>query len=232
MDDKAHYESCTWDEESHCADCELKETLGCRLDKKEFRFFMINQIPSLFLALFGLVLVGLAAGAWWPLIVTVAICVILWGLGLETRVLCSHCPYWTEASRTLHCWALTGSYKFWRYRPEPIGKGEKGILMSVFSFLLVFPICVEAYGIWFMSVSYQQFGLYALLGMIAVTVATILAVMQFSAVLRHDFCSRCVNLSCAMNTVPKAIADKYLEKNPVMKEAWDKSDYRLGQTGE
>lgn len=230
MSSKNPYDICTWNEESCCIDCGLQGKLGCRLDTGALRFFVLNQIPSLVVAFFGLVLVGLLTGGWWPMIAYAVGCVALWGLGIETRILCSHCPYWAEGGKTLHCWALTGSPKIWRYRPEPMNKLEKTILiLFFFPFLVFFPVLAEAYGIWFMSVDYAGFGLYALLGMIGVTLATLMAGLQFLYVLVYYFCSRCVNFSCPLNRVPKAMVDEYLKKNPVMKEAWERSGYELGK---
>ena len=108
-----------------------------------------------------------------------------------------------------------------------MNKLEKAILIMCFSFLVFFPVLIEAYGIWFMCVSYAEFGLYTLLGMIGITLATLMAGLQFLYILIHDFCSRCVNLSCPLNRVPKAIVDEYLERNPVMKGAWERSGYKL-----
>ena len=229
MSTRNPYNICTWNEESGCIECDLKGKLSCRLNTRDFTFFMLNQVPSLVMALFGLVLIGLLAGAWWPLIVYAVGCIALWGLGIETRILCSHCPYWAEDGKTLHCWALTGSPKVWRYRPEPMNKLEKTVLVFFFSFVVLFPVLAEAYGIWLMAASYAEFGLYALLGMIGVTIATLLAGLQFLYILMYYFCSRCVNFSCPLNRVPKSMVDEYLAKNPVMKEAWERTGYRLGE---
>jgi len=78
-------------------------------------------------------------------------------------------------------------------------------------------------------IDYAEFGLYALLGMIGVTVATLMAGLQFLYILRYYFCSKCVNFSCPLNRVPKPMVDEYLAKNAVMKEAWERSGYKLGQ---
>ena len=228
MSSENPYDICTWGEESACAGCGLQGKLGCRLDAGAFRFFIWNQVPSLVIAVFGLVLIGLLTGAWWALIAYVVVCIVLWGAGVETRLLCSHCPYWAEGGSTLHCWALPGSPKLWRYRPEPMSKLEKAILMLFFLFVLAFPVLVETYGIWFVSMSYSQFGLYALLGMVGITLATLMAELQFLYILVHDFCSRCVNFSCPANRVPKSMVDEYLRKNHVMREAWERSGYELG----
>jgi len=184
---------------------------------------VLKEIPLFIMAAFGMALVGVVTGAWWPLIVFAAVCIAFFGLGIETRILCSHCPYYAEEGRTLHCLALHGSPKLWRYRPEPMNRVEKTTLLSFFSFLLLFPVIVEAYGIWFISAHYGQSGLIALLGMIGITLANIMGVMQWILIMMYAFCSRCVNFSCPLNRVPKSTVDAYLEKNPVMKEAWMKS---------
>lgn len=220
MENKNAFVICTWNEESGCVGCELKGKLNCRWDIRALKFFLLNQIPCLVLAFFGTAVIGVMTGAWWPVIVYAIACVALWGLGIETRLLCSHCPYYAEESKTLHCLALHGSPKFWRYRPEPMNRFEKTILILFFLFLSVFPVAVEAYGIWFISANYSELGLIALLGMVGVTLATVMAFLQFIYIMIYDFCSRCVNFSCPLNRVPKAMVDAYLEKNPVMKEAW------------
>ena len=110
-----------------------------------------------------------------------------------------------------------------------MNKLEKTILVLFFSFVVLFPVLIEAYGIWLMSVSYAEFGLYALLGMIGVTVATLVAGLQFLYILMYHFCSKCVNFYCPLNRVPKSMVDEYLARNPVMKEAWERSGYELGE---
>ena len=191
MSNKNSYDICSWKDISNCSDCDLDNKLGCRHDPGETRYFILNQIPSLVIATFGFIFVALITGAWWPYILFAVACIALWGLGVETRVLCSHCPYWAEDSRTLHCWALPGSPKLWRYRPGPMNAVEKTILMLFFAFISIFPLAVEAYGIWFLAVNFSEFGLYTLLGMIGITIATILAGFQFYIVLSRHFCSNC-----------------------------------------
>ena len=110
-----------------------------------------------------------------------------------------------------------------------MNKLEKTTLAVFFSFLVLFPVLIEAYGIWLISVSYAEFGLYALLGMIGVTLATLMAGLQFLYILMYHFCSKCVNFSCPLNRAPKSIVDEYLQRNPVMKEAWGRTGYKLGE---
>ena len=229
MGNRNPYDICTWKQGAECSGCDLRFELGCRVDKRAFQFFAVSQTPNLVTAVFGLVLVGVITRTWWPLIVFGAACTVLWALGLETRVLCSHCPFWAEESKTLHCLALTGSPKIWRYRPGPLAAWEKTTFLAFLSFLLIFPPMVEGYAIWTLAVNSAVFGRLALLGMVGVTLATILTGAQFFYILKSRFCARCVNFSCPLNGVPRARVDAYLARNPVMREAWEATGYRLDE---
>ena len=39
-----------------------------------------------------------------------------------------------------------------------------------------------------------------------------------------QICTKCVNFSCPFNKVPKELIDAYLDKSPVMKNAWEKKE--------
>lgn len=179
------------------------------------------------MALFSLVYMGLLAGSWWALIIYVIVALVFFGLGLETRVLCSHCPYWTNDGKLLNCWAYPKTYKLWRYRPEPMNTFEKIILVSFFIFLAFFPVAMTSYGIWLIATLSSPINLFALLGIIGTTTGTLLAGIQFFYVLQFHFCSRCVNFSCPFNRVSAEIIKAYLDRNPVMKKAFEKSGYKL-----
>jgi hypothetical protein len=109
-----------------------------------------------------------------------------------------------------------------------MNKWEKSLIISFLLFIMAFPVAVEGYGIWYISINYTNFGLYSLLGIIGITLASVMTTLLFYYVLTSHFCSRCVNFSCPANSVPKRIVDIYLERNPVMKEAWEKSGYKTG----
>ena len=224
-DDGAH-RTCTWEDEADCVGCQIGANLNCRYDRRLARFFLWNQVPSLVLALFGTALTGYITGAWWPLIVFAVGCVVLWGLGIETRVLCSHCPFYAREGRTLRCYALDGWPKLWKYRPGPMSGVEKLIIVAFFAFLVAFPVAGETYGVWFIRAN--GLGGFAFWAMIGVAIATALAGLQFVYIMTRVYCASCVNFSCPLNTVPKAVVDDYLRKNPVMRAAWERSGYRLG----
>jgi hypothetical protein len=204
---------------------ELESHLNCSYDKRLARFFLWNQVPSLTLMLLGPALVGVITGTWWPLAVIAGGAVVLWGFGVETRLLCSHCPFYGAEGKTLRCLALDGFPKFWKYRPGPMSRLEKILLSSLVVFLLAAPLVTEGYGVWYLW-AYLS-GLPAILGMALVTLATALAEWQFAYVIRHDFCAHCINFSCPLNSVPKEIRDVYLKQHPALRQAWEQSGYQL-----
>ena len=217
--------ACTFRDESECEGCNLNSYLGCRYSKRDFWFFTLNQIPVTVMALFSLVFMGLLAGLWWALIVYVISALVFFGLGLETRILCSHCPYWTNDSKLLNCWAYPNTYKFWRYRPEPMNSIEKFLLVLFFAFFGFFPVAMTSYGIWLIATSPSLINLFSLLGIIGITVGTLLAAIQFFYILRFYFCSKCVNFSCPFNRVSTDKIKAYLQKNTVMKKAYETAGY-------
>jgi hypothetical protein len=52
--------------------------------------------------------------------------------------------------------------------------------------------------------------------------------VMFFWTLRKETCSRCVNFSCPLNAVPRELVDAYLERNPVMRQAWEESGWIIG----
>lgn len=217
--------SCTWQDESNCQGCSLKTELWCRYSRRDFWFFTLNQVPFLFMALASLVFVGLLSGSWWALILYVTMVVIFFGLGLETRILCSHCPYWANGEGKLNCWAYPNTPKFWKYRPGPMNAVEKGLLIFFFAFIVFFPVLMMLYGIWLLVVAPLQLQDLLLFGAAAISAGTLLTGLQFFYILQHYFCSKCVNFSCPLNRVKDDVVRAYLERNPVMKEAWERAGW-------
>ena len=217
---------CSWNSKNKCIDCKIEEQLNCRYDRKKWLFFIINQIPTRLFAIFGLIITGLLY-YWWPLIVFGSVVAFFTIFGIETRIVCTHCPFYSSNSKTLRCYALTGSRKIWKYRPGPMKIWEKIVISTHFLFLLLWPIGFEAYLVWKVAINYSFYGLYSLLGMIILLSATTLAGAQFSYILKVVFCSKCINFSCPMNNVSKTVVDDYLSKNEIMKEAWKKAGYKI-----
>lgn len=219
-DTKNPYNICTWIDSTVCNDCDLGSQLNYRYDKKFAKFFAWNQIPSIVLALFGITFVCLIIQNWWVLLIFVLTAFAFWGTGIETLVFCRHCPFYAENSKKLHCLALDGWPKLFKYNPKPMNKLEKGILLLFFVFLIIIPTFSEFYGLWYLYTHFAEFGIYVLVGMIGITIATILSILQIGYILVSQYCTKCINFSCLLNRTPKDVVEKYLQKNPVIKNAW------------
>lgn len=135
------------------------------------------------------------------------------GCPAKGRLMCRHCPYWAEVGSILRCHANYGVIKIWRYRPGPMSRMERlrfiiGALVWLgfpFPFLLV--------------------GREYLLALIGVSAAISGVIM-----LSRSVCSRCIDFSCPMNTIPKELVDTYLRRNPQIRIAWESVGYRLDRS--
>jgi len=229
MNDKNPHHICTWDENADCVQCGLGAQLACKWDGKILRAFWATFLPPLALFLVGIIMVGLISGAWWPLAAYVIYFVLMLGV-FEIRFLCSHCPYYAEEGKILHCLANHGSFKFWKYHPEPMNRFER--FMMVFLVATVFgivPLVIEGYGVAFLAANRAVYGMLLLWAMVGIMAASVVASVSSLIILRTFYCASCVNFSCPLNTVPKATVDAYLRRNPVMRAAWEAAGWQLGE---
>jgi len=97
---------------------------------------------------------------WWPIIVYGALAVFFIIGGIEIRVVCTHCPYYSSESKILRCYGMTGSLKIWKYHPEPMRFWEKAVEALYFILMLCWPVSFEAYLIWLVVSNYNVYGLY------------------------------------------------------------------------
>jgi hypothetical protein len=219
---------CTWNEQADCQNCSLQEKLACKWDKKILSGFHGIAWPPLLIIIFGIVVVSILTKLWWLLPAYLIYFFLMFGI-LEIRFLCSHCPYYAEEGKILHCLANHGSFKFWSYRPGPLNKLEK--FMMVFLIITIFfliPLIILGYGIAYLALDYTQYGLISLLGLCGIAGAIVVTSISFVITLKTFFCPSCVNFSCPLNSVPKAIIDAYLTKNDVMKKAWEEAGWQIG----
>ena len=196
---------CTWQPASKCEGCETQGKLMCRLDGKDMLEFFMIVLP------FGVVTIGgtLRAGYGWALWLWLAYSLFFFFVW-EAFVLCRHCPFWAEPGKMLRCHANYGVLKIWKHEPGPMSRAEKAQFIIGALIWMGFPFP-------FMLIGHQY--LLALVG-----AATALSGIF---VLRVSVCSRCVNFSCPMNTVPKQLVDTYLRRNPQMEAAWEASGYHF-----
>lgn len=170
--------------------------------------------------MFGMMVVGLLAGAWWPLITYIIYFLAVFNV-VGIRFLCTHRPYYAEESKTLHCLGNHSSPKLWRYHPEPMNKLERFamIFLVIAVIFFILPLLVLGYGIGYIALNYHKYGLISLLGLVGITVAILLSSITFVSILKIFFRSTCVNFSCPLYTVPKYIVDEYIRINDVMRRA-------------
>jgi hypothetical protein len=216
---------CTLDSDADCGNCANQSRLHCKWDARKLLGFFAISFPYCILAFLGLALAGVVTGAWWPLIAYAVY--FLFFFALPVPLICRHCPFYAEDSFILHCLANNGLPKLFGYRPGPIGGMEKLVIGICLFIFLTFPFAVQCYSVWCIAYSYDAFGEAALLGAAGIALGTLLGAITFITALKFFFCPCCVNFSCPLNSVPKAVVDEYLGRNPVMREAWEKSGYKM-----
>ena len=198
---------CTWQDVSGCADCPIGDTLSCRFNWGDLLYFLAGFLPPAIAVVAGM----MRGGFGWHLVGWVGFMMFFFFVW-EARVLCSHCPYWSEDGRVLHCLANYGVIKIWRYHPEPMSASEKAQFLVGAGIMVLYPFPFLIIG------GQYLLALIALAGMVS-----------FGFSLKKHVCARCVNLSCPANGVPKEIAEAYLMRNLVMHRAWEESGYQLSQ---
>lgn len=216
-DDQPGKTPCTWRPVDECAGCGLDGRLLCRWDRG---VLVSLQAPAFsFMALSALTLVfrGLSGGGWWPLIAYAAFCLLFFGF-FEIRILCSHCPYYAERSRVLHCLLNHGAIKFFRYRPSPMRTWEKAALLACFAVFAFYPLVFAGLLIVRAAVGAAVLGLW---GAITAATSVTLSLVCFYITLRVHACRCCVNLSCPLNRVPPEVRAAFLERNPELRAVWE-----------
>jgi hypothetical protein len=216
---------CTWNDQAVCQNCNIQGDLSCRWDKRLLIGFHGIAWQPVLTAIIGMLVVGFLTGMWWLLYSYAIYFLIMFGV-FEIRFLCSHCPYYAEEGKILHCLANHGSYKFWSYHPEPMNKFEKFMMyFLIVTTFFVFPLSVMGYGIGYLAVNYSAYGLISLLGLIGIAAANLTTAISFALTLKTFYCSNCVNFSCPLNSVPEQVINEYLKINPYMRRAWEKSGW-------
>ena len=83
----------------------------------------------------------------------------------------------------------------------------------------LFPFVGSVWGIVYFALNFEE-NLFSGVAIVITTILFLIVAGYFSKVLLGYACKNCTNFSCSMNKVPKEIIEKFLEKNPKMKEAW------------
>lgn len=209
MDEQANnpYDICTWRPVSECEGCPLGERLKCRFRRGDLLHFMAMFGGFVFPVVIGVI----GGGYGWWLLGWFAFWMLFFQIW-EIRILCSHCPYYAEEGHTLHCIANYGSLKLWKYHPEPMSKSEKAQLFVGFAILVGYPFPLLLLGRQWAFAFLAAWGAFL-----------------FFWTLHKYTCSRCVNFSCPLNSVPKEVVNEYLRRNPVMRQAWETSNRQIDE---
>ena len=206
---------CTFDSEAPCTQCPNHLQIFCKPDASKVIVSHLLESSFLVIAGFGLWMTGLMLGSWLPVVIF-AVFSALFFLVIQSRITCSHCPYYAEDRRFLHCTENHFTPKIWRYHPEPITRWEKAGTTIGFAALAAYPLLFEFYAI-FQAV---RLPLLTLAGLVGIFLATIFTLALFYVTFFLLYCPHCVNFSCAFNKVPKQYVEEYLRRNPVIAEAW------------
>ena len=175
--------------EEDCNKCNLAEVINCHFTIKELVRFYIISLPSFILGGLGIYYFDRIVLLFWILYTAVFFLVI------ETRVLCPHCPHYAQPTNTLRCWANFGFPKSWKYKPTPLNRIEKIILLAGFILIWGSP-----------AVAISLNTLWILLGIY------LISVLLFFYFLGYWQCSRCVNITCPLNRVNNNVKQQFSDK--------------------
>ena len=183
-----------------CEDCSAGRVVHCHFSGRELAHFLVSMLPPFVIGGAGIVSLG------WVWLLPWAIIVLGYFGFLEIRVMCSHCPHYTEPGQSLKCWANYGAPKLWKYRPGPMSKAENfwffAGLVSVLGYPLTFLIVG---GQWLLLLLF------------------ILTSLAAGTTLKMVFCAQCMNFACPLNATSDFARISFLERNPTVKSAWVES---------
>ncbi|MFA5398740.1 MAG: hypothetical protein GX097_02655 [Methanomicrobiales archaeon] len=216
---------CTVKDNQNCAHCGLQGSLDCRWDKNILTSFIAVASP-IFIGVFLILgIIFLISGQWWPIVTYVLFLFLIFGY--EIKFLCSHCPFYECEGKFLKCLAYSGAPKIFTYNPAPLSRFEKFMVnFVIWMNCIIIPLSAGIVSLWMLY--YQNATTIILYGTAGIFAMTLLAIIVFLQIIKVYYCAKCVNFSCPLNTVEKRVVDEYLLKNDVMREAWEKSGYKLG----
>ncbi|MHA1292858.1 MAG: hypothetical protein ACTSQJ_09350 [Promethearchaeota archaeon] len=210
--DRNPHELCIFRSKSECVSCPLKNELDCHFDGKKLLRFVSMFLITLITSLLGLIFNGFIAEFIVYLILIVVFSIIFFEFW-EIRILCSHCPFYAEKGKKLRCYANYGSYKAWKYHPEPMSKSEKIQLMI--GFFIFFGLLLGP-SIFLILKGIYLWAIFPIIGFIT-----------FLIVIKKYHCPKCFNFSCPLNRKSKEVIDAFLKLNHLMKEAWEKAGWKI-----
>ena len=208
-------EACISKKDADCINCPLQSQLDCHFSAKKLMRFGSSFFFIVFAGGVGLFLNGFFLELTIFLIVLLIYGIIFFEFW-EIRILCSHCPFYTEEGRTIRCYGNYGSFKAWKYHPEPMSKSEKFQLFL--GFALLFLIVNIPLILFIINQLYYWI------------IAPSLGLVLFLFIIKKYHCAKCPNFSCPFNSITKEIVNEFLKRNPVMRKAWEESGWKIIET--
>ncbi len=186
-----------------CTDCNVKESIHCHFRIKDLLIFLLLAFPPFLLGGAGIYRLN-----GWLLLPWIIFIFAFFGL-IEIRVMCSHCPHYAESIRSLKCWANYGSPKVWKYRPGPMTIMEKTVFFLGFAVVWGYPLVLLILG-----------------KELLLLILYLLTCGGFFMTLLNFMCSQCMNFACPLNRVDVKVRDRFFANNPLVADAWGKSENR------
>ena len=205
-------EICIWKKGFDCEGCNLENKLFC---KPHVKFSLYFGLP-LFIAIIP-VIIGLIFTEFYNLLTVVLIFTgwIAYSLFFffiwESRTICNHCPYYAnDMQRTLHCPVDKGKLKTSKYDPGPMTLSDKLQFVIGATIFIFYPLP-------FLLIASQIISIIFLL----------IGIIVWIIVIQLKVCPYCLNFSCPLNRAPISVRNEFLNRNPVIKQAWREKGYDL-----
>ena len=220
------YNICTLNPNSNCNNCKNNRKIDCKFNIKHSIRSMTIIFSFIITSTIGLYYISLLIQNLWILIIFL-IYIFLLFIIIEPFVTCSHCPFYAEKRFRFNCTGNILTPKIWKYNTKPINKYEQAITLVAFIIFYAYPILSEIYGLWHLyengySITSQTFLILSFIFLLNMIICVI-----FIYLFLLVYCPKCINFSCIFNRVPKSNVDEYLNKNPIIKEAWKNSGYKF-----
>lgn len=205
-------EICMWKDQSECGECELNEKLFCRPKLKYMIYFMTPFFIGIIPVALGMFFTP-NFNVFWKIIFLAGwigysiFFFFIW----ESRMLCNHCPYYAnDTQKTLHCPIDKGKLKTGKYNPGPTSTSEKIQFIMGVLILVGFPIPFLIIGNFFIPL-----------------IIYVMAIASWFLILQLKICTDCVNFACLLNRVPKSMRSEFMNRNPIIKKAWEEKRYHF-----
>jgi hypothetical protein len=215
LKDKNPFDICIWKDISECESCSIEGRLQCHENFHYSLWFMVGFLPGFVFSILGIILGFIFGNLNLNLFITALVIwisyFVLFFILWEPRMLCRHCPYYAEGdAKVVHCYANHGLPKTTSFNPAPMTKFEKIQFIIGIALFIGIPIPFILFG-----------------GQFIFAIIAIIGAIFWLLILRFKICPDCVNFSCPFNRVPKNVVDCFLKRNSIMKEAWEKSGYKI-----